>query len=114
MSWKIKETEEFEYEFEKLSSEIKKRFEKQFSKVRENPYGLGKILSYPWFRELKNDKFRVYYLIYDEKIMVLFVRVSDKKDQQFIIHMIKNNFATFKDWVENEKNLNDKHFIGLE
>ncbi len=113
MSWKIKETEEFEYEFEKLSSEIKKRFEKQFSKVRENPYGLGKTLSCPWFRELKNDKFRAYYLIYGEKIIVLFVSVSDKKNQQAFIDKIKNNFVAFKELVENEKNLNDKHFVGV-
>ena len=85
----------------------------QFSKVRENPYGLGKTLSCPWFRELKNDKFRAYYLIYGEKIIVLFVSVSDKKNQQAFIDKIKNNFAAFKELVENEKNLNDKHFVGV-
>jgi mRNA-degrading endonuclease RelE of RelBE toxin-antitoxin system len=82
---------EFEKEYEKLSPDIKARFENQFNKLRENPYDLGKTLGYPWFQELKNDKFRVYYLIYEQQVIVLFVGVSAKNNQQTVINFIKNN-----------------------
>ena len=85
----MEETDEFEHQFNKLPSYIKNRFEKQFKKVEVNPFMIGKPLGFPWFRELKNDKFRVYYLIYEKQIIVLFVGVSDKKSQQETIELIK-------------------------
>ena len=100
MAWELEETEEFEHQYDRLSSDIKARFEKQFRKVQENPYGIGKMLGYPWFRELKNDKFRAYYLIYDKQVIVLFVGVSDKKSQQMAIDVIKRNLVVFKEFVE--------------
>lgn len=98
--WELKETNEFEHEYSKLPLDIKDRFENQFKKLRENPYGIGKPLGYPWFRELKNGKFRVYFLIYDQQILVLFVGLSDKKSQQAAINIIKNNLKMFKEFVE--------------
>ncbi len=98
--WEIKETSEFEQEYKQLPPDIKERFENQFQKLQENPYGLGKTLGYPWFRELKNDKFRVYYLIYDTQVIVLFVGVSAKKNQQAVINIIKHNLKMFKEFVE--------------
>ena len=100
--WELQETSEFEHKFKKLPPDIKKRFETQIWKLQENPYALGKPLGYTWFRELKNDKFRVYYLIYDLSIVVLFVGVSDKKTQQAIINTIKSNLKVFKEFVEKE------------
>ncbi|MBI5397915.1 hypothetical protein HZB03_00495 [Candidatus Woesearchaeota archaeon] len=98
--WELKETNEFGHEYKKLPTDIKDRFENQFNKLRENPYGLGKTLGYPWFRELKNDKFRLYYLIYDQQVIVLFVGVSAKKNQQMVINIIKNNLKMFKEFIE--------------
>ncbi|MBI1968361.1 hypothetical protein HYS49_00460 [Candidatus Woesearchaeota archaeon] len=110
--WELKETNEFEQRFEKLPPDIKQRFERQIKKLEENPYGLGKPLGCPWFRELKNNKFRVYYLVYDPFVVVLFVGVSDKKEQQASIDSIKNNFAFFKEFVEKEaKILKEKPVI---
>lgn len=83
-----------------MSPDIKERFENQIKKLQENPYALGKPLGYPWFRELKSDKFRVYYLVYDQMVVVLFVGVSDKKSQQTAINTIRNNLKLFKDFVE--------------
>jgi len=102
MSYQLKKTDEFGVEFSKLSTDIQKRFEKQFRKVEENPYGLGKSLGYTWFRELKNEGHRVYYLIYEDKIIVLFVGVSEKSDQQSSINQIKSNLPIFKEFVEKE------------
>ncbi len=98
--WELRETNEFEHKFEELPPDIKERFEDQIKKLRENPYGLGKPLGYPWFRELRNDKFRVYYLIYDQLVVVLFVGISDKKNQQAVINIVKNNLKMFKEFVE--------------
>ena len=99
MNWELKETKEFEKQYDTVPSEIKWKFEKQFRRVKENPYQLGKPLGYPWFRELKNDAFRVYYLIYDQKVVVLFVGVSSKKSQQMMINAIKNNLKRFKEFI---------------
>ncbi len=103
MVWELEETEEFEKQYHKLPPDIKTRFEKQFRKVEENPFGIGKTLGYPWFRELKNDKFRVYYLVYDQQVIVLFVGVSEKKSQQLAIDIIKHNLVVFKEFIENRR-----------
>ena len=100
MPWELRETSEFEHKFEELPPDIKERFENQIKKLQENPYALGKTLGYPWFRELKNDKWRVYYLIYDQLVVVLFVGISDKKTQQAAINLVKNNLRAFKEFVE--------------
>lgn len=98
--WELRETNEFSDKFVKLPRNIKERFENQIRKLQKNPYTLGKPLGYPWFRELKNDKFRVYYLIYDRLVVVLFVGVSDKKSQQAAINIIKSNLKMFKEFIE--------------
>ena len=100
MSFKLKKTDEFLAEFNRLPNDIRSRFEKQFHKVEEDPFSLGKPLGYNWFRELKNEGHRVYYLIYEDKIIVLFVGVSGKKDQQSSIDQIKSNLLFFKEFVE--------------
>jgi len=98
--WELRETSEFEHKFEELPPDIKERFENQIKKLQDNPYTLGKPLGYPWFRELKNDKWRVYYLVYDQLVVILFVGVSDKRNQQAVINIVKNNLKLFKEFVE--------------
>lgn len=68
-----------------------------------NPFSIGKSLSYKWFRELKNEGFRVYYLIYEKEIIVLFVGVSDKKSQQRVINIIKNNIKMFQNFIKEKE-----------
>jgi mRNA-degrading endonuclease RelE of RelBE toxin-antitoxin system len=94
--YQLKQTEEFRKEFEKLPSEIRQRFEKQIKKVEVNPYGIGDPLRYRWFRELKNKKFRLYYVIFDKEVVILFVGVSDKKSQQKIIDLVIKDMDKFK------------------
>ena len=105
MPYQLKKTDEFGIEFSKLSSDIQNRFEKQFRKVEEDPFSLGKPLGYTWFRELKNEGNRVYYLIYEDKIIVLFVGISGKSDQQSSINQIKSNLPIFKEFVEKESKI---------
>ena len=87
--YKLVQTRDFEKEFKKLPEEIKKRFQKQFRRVAQNPYATGKPLGHKEFRELKNKNFRVYYMIYNTKIIVLLVGASDKKAQKSTIYYIK-------------------------
>ncbi len=105
MVYELLETEEFSKLFKKLQPEAQKVFKKRFAKVSQNPYGVGKKLKvYNWFRELKYRNLRVYYLIYDEKVIVLFAGISDKKSQQQVINNVSINLQTFKEFVEKNKN----------
>lgn len=70
-----------------------------FYRIFNDPYTLGKPLGYKWFRELKNVKYRIYYLVYDKEVVVLFVGVSDKKSQQVVINFVKNNLDLFRNLV---------------
>jgi mRNA-degrading endonuclease RelE of RelBE toxin-antitoxin system len=96
----IKQTEEFSKEFNKLPGDIRKRFETQLRKVAINPYFVGKQINYTWFRELKNNIYRIYYHIYAEKIVVFLVGISDKKNQQHAINFIKHNLKNFRKLVD--------------
>lgn len=98
--YELIQTEDFERLFNKIPKDIRNRFENQFKKLEQNPYSLGDPLGYKWLRELKNKGYRVYYLIYDKEVVVLFVGVSDKKAQQTMITFIKANLELFKDLVE--------------
>lgn len=101
--YNLKETDEFSKEFKKLPLGIKKRFEEQFKQVEFDPFSIGKPLGYKWFRELKNEGFRVYYLIYDNEIIVLFVGVSNKKSQQRVINIIKSNIKIFQNFIKEKE-----------
>ena len=96
--FKVFRTETFEDEFHKLpkteQQEIKK-FEKHLS---ENPF-VGKPLGMPFFREKKFKGRRVYYLIYEDVIVVLMVALSDKKTQQATIDAIKENIAVYSEQI---------------
>ncbi len=95
--FELKETKAFAKSFQKLPDELKERFVRQLRKVKVNPFGLGKTLGYRWFRELKQGKFRLYYLIYEKEIVILVVEVSDKKQQAEIIKSTLNNLPALKE-----------------
>jgi DNA phosphorothioation-dependent restriction protein DptG len=96
------ETARFEREFKRLPEEIQRRFNKQFKKIRDDPFSIGKPLGSKWLRELKNEGCRAYYLIYEQEIIVLLVDVSTKKKQKMTIEGIKNNVDQFKIAVGNK------------
>lgn len=104
MFYELRQTEEFRKQFDKLPPEIKQRFEKQIKKVKKNPFGMGKSLKgYSWFRELKNKCFRLYYIIFEKEVIILFVGVSTKKNQQKVIKLISEKIEEFKELVKNRK-----------
>ena len=59
-----------------------------------------KIKVYDWFRELKYQDYRLYYLVYEKKVIVLLVSISDKKNQQEIIDSILENIKTLKEDID--------------
>jgi len=85
-------TEKFRKSFKKLPFEIKKKFDKQIRKLEDigvDPYGMGDPLGYKWFRELKQEKYRVYFYIYENEIIILLLDTSDKKTQKEVIQQLK-------------------------
>lgn len=89
--FKIYQTDSFEKDFNKLiPKDIQLKAKKKINKLIINPY-VGKPLSFKFFREIKIKGFRIYYLIYDDELILLLVGVSNKKLQNNIINRIKAN-----------------------
>lgn len=93
--YEIYATEEFLIDYENLSKTEKERIDKVKEQLKENPYS-GKPLGYKFFREKRVDGKRIYFLIYEDIVVVLFVAISDKKTQQATINAIKLAFETYK------------------
>ncbi len=88
MNFRIFRTKEFIKQFEKLSKQTQEEIKKIRDKLKENPF-VGDQLGYKFFREKKLKGLRVYFLIYDDIKVILFLAVSDKKSQQATIDEIK-------------------------
>ncbi len=94
-TYEIYATEEFLDDYEKLSKAEKDRIEKIKEQLKVNPY-TGKPLGYKFFREKRVNRKRIYFLIYEDIVIVLFVAISDKKTQQATIDAIKMAFEAYK------------------
>ena len=91
--FKVCATQTFDKKANKLlSHEI---IEKVANSVSKKPFS-GRALGLPFLREKRIDDKRLYYLIYKEKRSVLFVAVSNKKEQQKTIDAIKKQLGEFK------------------
>lgn len=105
----IVETPEFTKQFNKIPVTIKKRFIRQLEEVKYDPYSRGKPLGRTWFRELKQEKYRLYYLIAKQKLLILLVRTSDKKHQHETITLIKEEIDHLLSFLnEKTNNISDK------
>lgn len=91
-------TEEFDKDFSKLDRSLQIQIEKALTQIEGNPY-VGKPLGYMFFREKKIEKWRVYYLIYDEYVAVFAIAISDKKDQQETINTIKSLIPYYREEI---------------
>ena len=97
--YKIYVSDEFRKDFEKLDSSLKKQINKEIEQLEENPF-VGKPLNYKFFREKKIKNHRMYYLIYEEYIIVFVVAISNKKDQQKAIDTIKELIPHYKEIIK--------------
>ena len=98
MQFKIFRTPTFDKEFSKLSKTEQIAIDKFEKKLVESPH-LGKPLGYIFFREKKLNGHRIYYLVYEEFVIVLMVAVSDKKTQQATIDDIKRRLDEYYNFV---------------
>ena len=99
MVYAVYTTQSFDREKEKFPNNDKKRIEKIFLQLKENPY-VGDQLKYKHLREKRIREKRIYYLVYDDLKAVLVVAVSGKKDQQLTINHIIDNFDKYKEYLE--------------
>jgi len=97
--YKIFTTEQFEEKFNKLDHSVQEQIDKEIEQLETNPY-VGKPLGYEFFREKKVKNFRIYYLIYEEYIVVFVITISDKKDQQKAIDTIKELLPSYREEIQ--------------
>lgn len=83
-----------------IPKQYQEDFMRRIRKLRNNPF-VGKPLGDRYFRELKLNKFRVYFLIFEKEIIVFVVAVSDKKSQSKTIALIKEKYPDLRNLVKN-------------
>ncbi|MBI2044444.1 hypothetical protein HYT23_00135 [Candidatus Pacearchaeota archaeon] len=98
-SYRVYHSSRFDKELNKFDTFFQGRVDKIEEQLRDNPY-TGDPLGTKWFREKRVDKYRVYYLVYDDLKAVFMVAISEKKDQQKIINTIRLFFDFFRDEIE--------------
>lgn len=101
MVYKVIISEYLEQKLKKIRFSQRKRLEKLKKKLQENPFA-GKKLGYNLF-EKKWGPFRIYYIIFEDILIVILVDFSRKKEQRTIIDYILSN------WNEITKELKEKY-----
>ena len=104
MNFKIYTTEEFNKLFNKLDKELQKQIGKEIDQLEKDPY-VGKPLGYKFFREKKIKNYRIYYLIYEDYLVVFVITLSSKKGQQKAINTIKNLIPIYRNQIKKKINL---------
>lgn len=100
MTFKVFRAETFDKELQKYPLEFQEWVDKMEAQLAENPF-VGDQIRVPWFREKKKDKFRIYYLIYENVNAVYLVGISEKKDQQKVINTIFLLLDNFREEIRN-------------
>jgi mRNA-degrading endonuclease RelE of RelBE toxin-antitoxin system len=101
MSYEVKTTTLFEEDFIKIiPKQYRDDVKKRLKKLADNPY-VGKPLGDKYFRELKLDKFRIYFIIFEKEVVVFVVAVSDKKTQKYTIALIRERYPDLRNLVKN-------------
>jgi len=100
MQYYVLRTAEFNRAFAKLDHTIAMRFTILIEKLAYNPLHIGKPLGYTFFRELKVDIYRAYYLVYKDRVVVALVALSTKKKQPETIARIKSMIPAFKKYID--------------
>ena len=93
-------------EFDAWERLLPKEYQQQIKhiiKQLKQSLDVGKPLGYPFFREKKMEKYRIYFLVYEDVDTALLVTISDKKAQQQTIDKIKKDLDFYKDLIK--KNL---------
>ena len=99
---RVLSTKEFDTWEKLLPKDYQEQIQGFIKQLKQN-YNTGRPLGYPFFREKKMGKYRLYFLIYEDVDAVLLVTISDKKAQQDIIDTIKSQLDYYKELIR--KNL---------
>ena len=102
--YKIFTTDQFDKTFDKLDASLKKQIEKEIEQLEITPY-VGKALGYKFFREKKVKNYRIYYLIYEDYVVVFVIAISDKKNQQIVINTIRDMIPFYREEIKKKLNL---------
>ncbi|MCR4335331.1 MAG: hypothetical protein NUV57_02220 [archaeon] len=98
--FKVFKTNEFDKQFERLSSEEKIQVNKILLQLYEKGDLVGKPLSgLSFFREKKFGGKRLYYLVYETYFVILAVALSNKKTQQATINQIIRDLSDYQRFV---------------
>ena len=97
--FKIFTTEEFDRDFEKLDKSLQIQITKEIDQLKINAFA-GKPLGYKFFREKRVKNYRIYFLIYEDYVVVFVIAISDKKDQQMVINKIKHLIPYYREKIK--------------
>lgn len=96
---RVMSTREFDAWEKSLPKDYQKQIENIIKQLKETG-DVGKPLGYPFFREKKLGKYRLYFLVYKDIDAVLLVTMSDKDAQQETINKIKHELDVYKDIIK--------------
>ena len=97
--YKVYHSIRFDSELNKYEKEFQNRVDKIEDQLIENPY-VGDPLNVKWFREKRYEKWRIYFIIYEDLNSVFMVAISDKNDQQKVINTVRLLFDYFRKEIE--------------
>jgi len=97
--YKVYHSARFDKELEKHDKTLQDFVDKIEDQLVDNPYS-GDPIDSKIFREKRFEKFRIYYLVYEDLESVFMVAISEKKDQQRVINTIKLFLDSLKDELE--------------
>jgi mRNA-degrading endonuclease RelE of RelBE toxin-antitoxin system len=95
---RVLSTKEFDTWEKILQKDYQRQIKEFIKELKQNPL-TGKPLGYPFFREKKMGKYRLYFLIYEDVDVVLLITISDKKAQQDTIDSIKSQLDYYKELI---------------
>ena len=98
--FRVFKTAQFDSDYSGLDKREKGRVEKILKQLVEKGDQVGKPLSgLGFFREKKFGSKRLYYLVYEEVLIILALAISDKKAQPVTINKILLNLAEYQRYV---------------
>ena len=85
-------TPEFEKDFKKLDNVEQSRVRKAVQSLKYTPYS-GKPLGFEFFREKKIEGKRIYFIVYDEFVVIFLIAVGGKKTQKETLTNLIRSFS---------------------
>jgi|SRR3989344_1133943 len=98
---RVLSTKEFDTWEKLLSKDYQEQIDDIIKQLKQS-LEVGKPLGYPFFREKKMGKYRIFFLVYDDKNTVLLITISDKKAQQETIDKIKEQLDYYREIIKKQ------------